>query len=86
MYTSLAPASGPSTTWPSGNLRDQYVGRLKAVTGGNAVNVEGLPPVVGHTFPCPAPGSKLAGELVGAGDQVEIKWDVSFEGPYLRYW
>lgn len=63
-------------------MRDQYLGRLRAVAGGDAVNVEGFPAVVGQGFPCPA-GRLLAGELVGAGDQVEVRWDVSSEGPYV---
>jgi len=82
VYTSLAPADHSTTDWPSGNLRDHYAGRLKAVANGNAVNVEGLPPVAGEGFPCPA-GQLLAGELVGAGDQVQVKWDAATEGPYI---
>ncbi|KAF2177911.1 hypothetical protein K469DRAFT_732197 [Zopfia rhizophila CBS 207.26] len=83
IYTSIAPPDHSTTTWPQGNLRDQYLGRLKAVKNGPATNVEGFQPVAGQKFPCPS-GKTLGGELVGAGDQVEIQWDGRGEGPYIR--
>jgi len=83
VFTSIKPATAPSASWPPGNLRDQYLGRLKAVNNGPAQNVEGFQPVVGQKIPCPA-GQTLAGELVGAGDQVYIRWDVATEGPYIK--
>ncbi|KAF2814131.1 uncharacterized protein BDZ99DRAFT_372485, partial [Mytilinidion resinicola] len=70
-YTALAPADHSTKDWPSGNLRDQYVGRLKSVKPGLATYVDGFPKV--GPFPCPA-GKTYGGELVGAGDQVNIQW------------
>jgi hypothetical protein len=80
-YTAIKPADRSTNDWPSGNLRDQYIGRLKAVKPGIATPVEGFPHV--GPFPCPA-GKTLGGELVGAGDQVNIQWDGKGEGPYFR--
>ena len=82
VYTSIKPADAVDTkTWPNGNLRDQYVGRLQAVKPGQAVAVNGLPDPR-QSFPCPA-GYYLGGELVGAGDYVEVAWDAATEGPYF---
>ena len=82
VFTSLAPATGSTTTWPSGNLRDQHVGRLVADVGGEArweQPVEGEAPV----FDCPW-GTSLAGELVGVYDAVRIEWDGSVAGPRIE--
>lgn len=82
VYTSLAPADHSTTTWPNGNMRDQYIGRLQAIKPGVASYVAGFP-VIGQGFPCPA-GMTLGGELVGVGDVDEINWDGEGEGPYFR--
>jgi hypothetical protein len=82
VYTSLAPADHSTVSWPSGNLRDQYVGRMQAVKPGSAVWLDGYPQE-GKAFPCPA-GQLLAGELVGVGDSVDVQWDGIGEGPYIR--
>lgn len=55
---------------------------MKAQKPGSAIRVEGLP-FGGAEFPCPA-GQKLAGELVGAGNGVNVQWDGKGEGPYLK--
>lgn len=34
-------------------------------------------------FDCPA-GRRMAGELVGVNDVVEIKWDGAVAGPYIN--
>lgn len=81
VYTAIKPADHSTNDWPSGNLRDQYIGRLHAVKPGVATPVEGLPKV--GRFPCPA-GQTYGGELVGAGDQVSIQWDGKGEGPYFK--
>ncbi|OCK86167.1 hypothetical protein K432DRAFT_376974 [Lepidopterella palustris CBS 459.81] len=81
VYTSQAPADHSTTGWPSGNLRDEYVGRLQAIKPGVATYVPGFP-VVGQGFPCPA-GMTFGGELVGAGDNLDIQWDGKGEGPYF---
>jgi hypothetical protein len=83
VFTSLAPATTSTTTWPSGNLRDQYVGRMTAVADGEATWTPGFPSV--PTFPCPA-GQLLAGELVGTGDVDDIEWSQSTAGPYILFY
>lgn len=80
VFTSLAPATGSTTTWPSGNLRDQYLGRAQAVNGGYATAVDGYGS--NGVFDCPA-GRRMAGELVGVNDVVEIKWNGGVAGPYI---
>jgi len=81
IFTSLEPAAPYSTTsWPSGNLRDQYVGRMKAVKGGEATYATDI--VSEKTFPCPY-NTKVGGELVGTGDFDYITWDPATEGPYI---
>lgn len=83
VFTSLAPATTSTTTWPSGNLRDQYVGRMTALAGAEAVWADGFPNV--RTFPCPG-GELLAGELVGTGDVDDIEWIQSSAGPYILFY
>jgi len=74
VFTSLAPAAGPTTTWPNGNLRDQYTGRFQAQVG-DATPIEHANP----SFPCPA-GQTLGGELVGVFDNDLIQWNVNTPG------
>jgi Ubiquitin 3 binding protein But2 C-terminal domain len=84
VFTSLAPATKDTTTWPQGNLRDQYGGRMKANLGGEATWVDGFPQP-GKSFPCPA-GLKVAGELVGTGDVDDIEWVAgNGVGAYIKY-
>jgi len=74
IYTSLAPATASSSTWPSGNLRDQYLGRFQALVG-DATPIDHA----NNPFPCPA-GQTLGAELVGVFDNDEIFWDVNAPG------
>jgi len=83
LFTSQAPATHDTTSWPSGNLRDNQVGRLKAVLNGEATFLDGFP-TAGESFPCPY-GYELAGELVGTGDADDIEWNGLLAGPYLSY-
>jgi hypothetical protein len=83
VFTSLAPATTSTTTWPSGNLRDQYIGRMTAQLGGEATWTQGFPSV--PAFPCPA-GELLAGEFVGTGDVDDIEWLQSSAGPYILFY
>ncbi|KAF2096154.1 hypothetical protein NA57DRAFT_78925 [Rhizodiscina lignyota] len=83
LFTSLAPATTSTTTWPNGNLRDQYVGRFQAALGEEAT--PGADGITTHiSFPCPA-GQLLAGELVGVGDVDDIEWDSATGGPFITY-
>jgi len=83
VFTSLAPATQDTTTWPSGNLRDNHVGRLQAYANGEAKFIDGFP-TVAKSFPCPA-GQLLAGELVGTGDVDRIEWNEYLAGAYISY-
>lgn len=66
IFVSLAPATRSADTWPSGNLRDQHIGRMAARPNGAATWVDGFP-VFGQSFLCPA-SKTYGGELVGVGD------------------
>jgi hypothetical protein len=81
VYTSLAPATTDTTTWPHGNLRDQHVGRLIAYPGQAATWEQTFQ---GPTFKCSdAAGMYLAGEFVGVYDQDLITWVPGVDGPKI---
>lgn len=84
VFTSQAPATQDTESWPPGNLRDEYVGRFLAVKGGDAEpGADGITTIT--TFPCPG-GQYLAGEIVGVGDVDYITWSKASNGPYLTYY
>jgi hypothetical protein len=83
VFTSLAPATKDTTTWPNGNLRDQHAGRMQAFLPGEAQWLDGFP-TTGKSFPCPS-GQILAGELVGTGDVDDIEWVAGNSGAYIKY-
>ncbi|CAG5188724.1 uncharacterized protein ALTATR162_LOCUS12017 [Alternaria atra] len=83
VFTSLAPATGSTSSWPSGNLRDQHYGRMTAKHGGAATWVSGFP-TFGQGFPCPA-GNTYGGELVGVGDADFIEWVAGTSGAYIQF-
>jgi hypothetical protein len=83
VFTSIAPASHDTTTWPNGNLRDQHIGRMQAFLSGEATWVNGFP-TTGKSFPCPA-GQTLGGELVGTGDVDDIEWLAGNSGTYIQF-
>jgi len=80
VFSSLAPATTSAVTWPNGNLRDQQLGRMTAVKGGDATVSTDAPNKL--SFPCPQ-GQLLGGELVGVNDQVNIEWVQNVAGPYI---
>lgn len=84
---SLKPATasspGSSADGP-GNQRDQLLGRLAAVLGGEAEWVADFFPKTGQSFPCPF-GGAFGYELVGAGDNVEISWNPPASGAYISW-
>jgi hypothetical protein len=81
IFTSLKGATQSAPSWPNGNLRDQHAGRIivDATTkvGGY---VEGFPNAA-KSFPCPT--GLLSGELVGAGDALDIYWTGLSKGAYI---
>lgn len=84
LFTSQAPATTDTKTWPHGNLRDQYVGRFAAYQGGEATpGADGI--TTKTTFPCPA-GKLVAAEFVPIGDSDDIEWNKGFGGPFLSYY
>jgi hypothetical protein len=83
VFTSLAPAEKDTNSWPSGNLRDQHIGRMQAKNGDAATWVDGFP-TFGQAFLCPA-GQTYGGELVGVGDFDYIQWLAGTDGPYIMY-
>jgi hypothetical protein len=83
VYISLAPATRSTTTWPSGNLRDHHIGRMRAQPNAAATWVAGFP-TFGQAFPCPA-GQTYGSELVGTGDVDHIEWLASTSGAYIKW-
>ncbi|CAG5169204.1 uncharacterized protein ALTATR162_LOCUS7014 [Alternaria atra] len=83
VFTSLAPATRNTSSWPSGNLRDQYLGRMTVQRSGAATWVSGFP-ALGQGFPCPA-GKTYGGELVGVGDADFIEWFSRTSGASIRW-
>ncbi|CAN9322583.1 unnamed protein product [Alternaria alternata] len=83
VFTALAPAASSTSSWPSGNLRDQHLGRMTAQRGGAATWVSGFP-ALGQGFPCPA-GKTYGGELVGVGDADFIEWLAGTSGASIQW-
>ena len=82
LYTSLAPPTGSTTTWPPGNRRNNHVGTLRVVKPGEATWVDGNP-VTAKSFPCPT--GTVGYELVGVYDNDDIAWSGSGSGTYFTY-
>jgi Ubiquitin 3 binding protein But2 C-terminal domain len=82
VFTSLAPATGDTTSWPPGNQRNNHVGRLSAVLGGEATFVSGFPNTI-LSFPCPA--GTWAAEFVGVYDSDDIEWTGTGVGSYFKF-
>jgi hypothetical protein len=83
VFTSIKSAWQSSASWPSGNLRDQHVGRMVVnAQPGAATYVDGQPSAA-KKFPCPA-GNYIAGELVPTGENMDICFaPSSTAGPYI---
>lgn len=84
VFTALAPVTKDSASWPSGNLRDQYAGRLKAVSPGEATFLLEYGDAA-YVFDCPY-GLKMGAELVGTGDEDDVEWDGASSGAYILYY
>jgi len=82
VFTSLAPATADTTSWPPGNQRDQNVARLSAANPGEAAYVAGFPNTI-QSFPCP--NGTYAIELVGVYDVDDIEWSGTGSGSYFVY-
>jgi hypothetical protein len=90
LFTSLAPADKDTSTWPSGNLRNQHLGTIQVNAVGRAAWEAGSGPgaSVDGTFPCSAiAGNIYGGELVPVGDFDTISWAAgSGDGPKILVW
>jgi hypothetical protein len=84
LFSSLNPATQSTISWPPGNERNQFMGRLQAVVPGEANYVADVGPTTGASFPCPY-GGKFGYELVGAGDQVDIEWTPPSSSSYISW-
>jgi hypothetical protein len=83
LFTSLAPATANSASWPSGNLRNQNLGAIDVVAHGRATWQAGSGPgaTADGMFPCSAiTGQIYGGEIVPQGDNVQIQWPAGHDG------
>jgi hypothetical protein len=83
IFTSLAPATASSASWPSGNLRDQNLGAMTLVKGGRGLWEAGSGPgaTTNGVFPCKDIAGKIyGGEIVPVGDVDEISWAAGMDG------
>lgn len=83
LFTSLAPATADSNSWPSGNLRNQELGSIDIVAGGRSTWEAGSGPgaTANGYFPCSAiTGHIYGGEIVPQGDNVEVSWPAGKDG------
>jgi hypothetical protein len=89
LFTSLAPADKDSSTWPSGNLRNQHLGTIQVNAYGRATWEAGSGPgaSVEGKFPCSAIAGKIyGGEVVPVGDVDYISWAAGVDGPKILVW
>jgi len=89
LFTSLAPAEKDTSTWPSGNLRNQHLGTIQVNAYGRATWEAGSGPgaSVDGKFPCSAIAGKIyGGEVVPVGDVDNISWAAGRDGPKILVW
>jgi hypothetical protein len=89
LFTSLAPATADSSSWPSGNLRNQNLGAIDVVAHGRATWQQGSGPgaTANGFFPCSAiTGQIYGGEIVPQGDNVQISWPAGQDGVKILVW
>ncbi|OAL27072.1 hypothetical protein AYO20_09880 [Fonsecaea nubica] len=87
LFTSLAPATADSESWPSGNLRNQALGTIDVKAYGRASWEAGSGPGanVDGKFPCSLiTGQIYGGEIVPVGDEDTISWTAGHgDGPKI---
>jgi len=90
LFTSLAPADQDTSTWPSGNLRNQNLGTIQVNAYGRATWEAGSGPgaTADGKFPCSAIAGKIyGGEVVPVGDVDNISWAAGLgDGPKILVW
>jgi hypothetical protein len=73
LFCSLKPAEADAASWPSGNLRDHFHGRMNVDPMSKVGTwVEGVGGEA-EVFPCPV--GIFGVETVGVNDKVDIYWD-----------
>lgn len=85
-FTSIAPATESTETWPNGNLRNQFIGTLDIVNNGRATFEAGSGPGAttnGFIDCCDIAGKLLGGEVVPVGDSDTISWVAGVDGPKI---
>ena len=82
LFSSLQPATGPTTSWPPGNQRNNQLGRLQVAKGTTATWVPGFP-TAAQSFTLPAAGS-YGFELVGVYDKDLVSYSGS-NGIWISY-
>jgi hypothetical protein len=86
VFSSLAPATASTTSWPPGNLRNNHLARMDAVLGGFATYEGAGFPQTAASFLCPPPGTVEGWELVPTGDATDIEWIQSgLVGAFISY-
>ncbi|KIX94323.1 uncharacterized protein Z520_10033 [Fonsecaea multimorphosa CBS 102226] len=87
LFTSLAPATADSESWPSGNLRNQALGTIDVNAYGRATWEAGSGPgaTVQGKFPCSMiAGMIYGGEIAPVGDEDVITWTAGqADGPKI---
>jgi len=90
LFISLAPANEDTSTWPSGNLRNQDLGTIQVNAYGRATWEAGSGPgaSVDGRFPCSDIAGKIyGGEIVPVGDSDTISWTAGgADGPQILIW
>ncbi|EXJ80147.1 hypothetical protein A1O1_08289 [Capronia coronata CBS 617.96] len=89
LFTSLAPATADTETWPSGNLRDQPLGSIDIVAGGRATWEKGSGPgaTADGLIPCSTIAGKIyGGEIVPQGDSLAVSWPAGQDGIKIIVW
>jgi len=83
LFMSLAPAAGLSTTWPSGNQRDNFLGRIQTQVGTDGTFIQAIDGV-DQGFPCSSiAGNYYGGEVVGVNDVDYVSWASINNGPKI---
>lgn len=86
LFTSLSPAPGCTSSWPPGNQRNINLGRLDAVSGGEATWEATYSTYLTGPTKCQAPGTVEGLELVGVYDNDDIEWSPYISGARIKYW
>lgn len=80
IFSSLQPVVKSSAGWgPPNNGRDQQLGRLRVVKGGQATVEWG-----NFVFDCPS-GQTKGYEVVTTGDRIDLRFNKGADGPYIVY-